>query len=84
MKWLKAAARELFGLFVVDVPFTGAILAWLGIGSLLLPRIVIDASWDAPILFVGCTMILVESVRRSAVKHRRLAVATAERVRPVP
>lgn len=42
MSWLKSAARELFGLFVDDVPFTSAILAWLGIGSLLLPRMVID------------------------------------------
>lgn len=84
MSWLKSAARELFGLFVDDVPFSGAILAWLGIGSLLLPRIVIDAIWDAPILFVGCTMILVESVRRSAVTHRRLVIAAAERARPAP
>lgn len=84
MSWLRSATRELFGLFVDDVPFSGAILAWLGIGSLLLPRLVIDAIWDAPILFVGCTMILVESVRRSAIRHRRLAIATAEQVHPNP
>ncbi len=84
MSWLKSAVRELFGLFVDDVPFSGAILAWLGIGSMLLPRIVVDAILDAPILFVGCTMILVESVRRSAVRHRRLAIAAAGRANQAP
>lgn len=84
MIWLKSAARELFGLFVDDVPFTGAILAWLGIGSLLLPRMVISRIWDAPLLSIGCIIILVESVRRSAVRYRKLAIAAAEQERPAP
>lgn len=69
MAWLTRAARELLGIFVDDVPFTVAIMVWLGAGSLLLPRTGVAADWDAPLLFLGATVILVESVRRSAARR---------------
>ncbi|MFQ5775277.1 MAG: hypothetical protein ACE5GS_12225 [Kiloniellaceae bacterium] len=71
MEWLRAAALELFALFVDDVPFTVAIVVWLGAGIVLLPRLDMEVMWDAPLLFLGCTVILVESVRRTARRHRR-------------
>lgn len=71
MAWLRAACRELFALFVDDVPFSLAVLVWLGIGATALPRAPVATAWDAPLLFVGCLVILVESVLRSALRHRR-------------
>jgi hypothetical protein len=66
MAWLKTALQELFGLFVDDVPFTIAILVWLAVVSLLLPTFLSDTRWDAAVLFLGCALILVESVNRAA------------------
>lgn len=71
MNWIHGAAKELFGLFVDDVPFTLTIVVWLGAGYTFLPRVGLDAIWDAPLLFLGCATILVESVRRAASKYRR-------------
>lgn len=71
MSWLKTAGRELFGLFVDDVPFTVAILAWLGVAALLLPMTAVPLPWDAPILAAGCLLILIEGVRRTARRDRR-------------
>jgi hypothetical protein len=66
MAWLKTALQELFGLFVDDLPFTIAIAVWLALASLLLPALVSDTRWDGALLFLGCALILVESVNRAA------------------
>ena len=66
MNWLNAALRELFSLFVDDVWFTVAIVIWIAFGTLELPRLPVDLSWDAPLLFVGCAIILVVSTWRAS------------------
>ncbi|MGH6945035.1 MAG: hypothetical protein ACREH6_12545 [Geminicoccaceae bacterium] len=66
MKWPEALARELLGLFVDDVPFTLGIVAWVAIGALGLPQLAIDGYLRAPILFLGCGLILVVSTRWTA------------------
>lgn len=71
MGWLAASARELFSLFVDDVPFSLAIGAWLGAGAWFLPESGLNAAWDAPLLFAGLAVILVASVRLTAARHHR-------------
>ncbi len=66
MAWLKTALQELFGLFVDDIPFTIAIVVWLEVVSLLLPMFLSDTRWSAALLFLGCALILVDSVMRAA------------------
>ena len=66
MKWLGAALRELFSLFVDDVRFTVAIVIWIVFGTVGLPQLPVDPSWDAPLLFLGCAAILVVSAWRAA------------------
>jgi len=66
MNWINAALGELFALFVDNVRFTIAILAWIAFATLELPKLSITISWDAPLLFLGCAIILVVSVWRAA------------------
>ena len=73
MAWFKSALQELCGLFVDDLPFSVAIVVWLAVVSLLLPTFVSDTRWDAALLFLGCALILLESVNRAA--RRRHAQA---------
>ena len=66
MKWLKAIFLEVFGLFSDDGHFTVAILVWLALLWLLLPRLHLSGVYCAVILFVGLIVILIESVLRQA------------------
>jgi hypothetical protein len=66
MRWLKSIARELFGLFVDDGSFAIAILIWLALAFLVLPRVARPALWTGPALFAGLATILIESVLRFA------------------
>lgn len=66
MTWLKTIAREIVGLFVEDGSFAVAIVVWLVLVGLILPRLPDLGAWHAVILFVGLIAILVESVLRSA------------------
>ena len=66
MTWLRNIVAELFGLFVDDGSFAVAILVWLGLLWLLLPRLPLDDTWRAVILFFGLAAILLESVMRRA------------------
>ena len=66
MNWLGAALRELFSLIVDDVWFTVAIVIWIAFGTLGLPQLPVDPGWDAPLLFLGCAVILVVSAWRAA------------------
>jgi len=66
MKWLGSALRELFSLFVDDVWFTLALVVWVTFGILGLPKLPIGSGWDAPLLFLGCAIILVVSTWRAA------------------
>ena len=62
MQWLRTMAREVWGLFVDDGSFAGAILAWLVVAALVLPRTA--SRWAGPVWFAGLAVILVESVAR--------------------
>jgi len=62
MRWLRSMAREVWGLFVDDGSFAGAILAWLAVAALVGPRV--DSRWAGPVWFAGLAVILVESVVR--------------------
>jgi len=66
MNWIKAALLELFSLFVDDVRFTLAIVIWIGFTILVMPKLPIEIRWDAPLLFLGCAIILVVSAWRAA------------------
>lgn len=66
MTWLKSAAAELFSLFVDDVWFSIALLGWIAIDILEIPNLIGDPAWPAPLLFVGCAVILLVSSWRAA------------------
>ncbi len=66
MRWLGTAWSEFIGLFVDDGSFALAILVWLLVAWLALPRLPLPPPWPPVILFAGLAAILVESaVRRS-------------------
>jgi membrane protein implicated in regulation of membrane protease activity len=64
--WLKPIVREVFGLFVDDISFAGAIVLWLLLALLVLPRMAVGRSWEGVVLFAGLASILIESVLRFA------------------
>jgi len=65
---LKAVWSEFIGLFVDDGSFAVAILGWLVVSWLVLPRLPLPPAVAPVILFAGLAAILVEStVRRSRV-----------------
>ena len=64
MRWLTSIAREVWGLFVDDGSFAAAIVVWLALAVVVLPRVV--ARWAGPVWFAGLAVILIESVLRAA------------------
>ena len=66
MSWLKTIWRELVGLFVDDGSLAVAVLAWLLVSGLLLPRLGLPPAWPPLVLAVGLLAILAESVLRAA------------------
>jgi hypothetical protein len=66
MNWIKTIWDEFIGLFVDDGSFAAAVLAWLGVCWLLLPRLGLPSAWPPLILFVGLVLILAESAVRRA------------------
>jgi len=66
MNWINAALKELFSLFVDDVRFTISIVIWIGIGTLVVPKLSIATAWLAPVLFLGCAVVLIVSVWTAA------------------
>ena len=66
MNWIKAAISELFSLFVDDVWFSVSILAWVAFSAFGLPTFPIDPVWNAPLIFLGCALILLISTWRAA------------------
>jgi hypothetical protein len=66
MSWLKAIFSKLLGLFVDDVGFAVAILGWVILAGLGLPRLGLPGHLPGLVLFVGLLGILMQStVRRS-------------------
>ncbi|MBE7218614.1 hypothetical protein D3273_14690 [Lichenibacterium minor] len=53
MSWLRTAVREVFGLFVDDGSYALAILIWLGLAWLVLPRVSALGPWSGALLFGG-------------------------------
>jgi hypothetical protein len=70
MSALATIVREFWGLFVEDGSLALAIVLWVAIAGLGLPRLPIGADWDASILFAGLILILLENVRRAAFKKK--------------
>jgi hypothetical protein len=68
MNWLKTIFAEFIGLFVDDVAFAAAILAWVVVAALGLPRLGLPAPVPALLLFAGLVIILLESATRRARK----------------
>ncbi len=66
MRWFRAIWSEFIGLFVDDGSLALAILVWIGVAWLLLPRLGLPADWLAPVLFIGLALILMESALRRA------------------
>lgn len=66
MSWIRMIVREVLGLFIDNGSFAVAIVVWLILTALVLPRIGIGAGWEGIILFGGLTIILVESATRRA------------------
>jgi hypothetical protein len=66
MRWIQSVAREVVGLFVDDGNFAVAIVAWLAVCVVSLPRVAIGAHWAGLTLFAGLALILIESVLRFA------------------
>jgi len=64
MRWLRAIIGEIFALFVDQGGFALAIVAWIAVAWLALPRLDAASKWNGVILFVGLAVILVESVLR--------------------
>lgn len=66
MRWIKAIAEELFGLFVDDGSFAIAIIVWLGVIWLLSRNLSSGAGWRGVVLFAGLAVILLWSAMRRA------------------
>ena len=66
MRWIKGVAGEVFGLFVDDGSYAVAILAWLAVAGLALPRLDLPPDAKGPVLFAGLAAILVGSAVRRA------------------
>jgi len=69
MGWLRSIVREVWGLFVDDGSFAAAIVVWLPLAVLVLPRVGVSTRAAGPALFAGLAAILIESVLRAS--HRR-------------
>jgi|LNAP01.1.fsa_nt_gb hypothetical protein len=62
--------REFFGLFIDDGWFAASLVIWCGFCGFALPRLPIPADAQAPLLFLGCALILCISVLRRAARGR--------------
>lgn len=70
MGWLRTVAREVYGLFVDDGSFAAAIVSWIGILWLVLPRMGVPSRVSALVLVLGLAALLVESTLRFARRRR--------------
>jgi membrane protein implicated in regulation of membrane protease activity len=70
MGWLRAVAREVWGLFVDDGSFAAAILFWV-VFAVLLAHLTSGPWWIGMVLFVGLAGILIQSALRFARRRGR-------------
>jgi hypothetical protein len=66
MKMLVLIRDELWGLFVDDGVFAGAIVVWLAVAWQVLPRLALPGALPAILLFAGLAVILVFGAIRKA------------------
>ena len=66
MKVILTALEELYGLFVDDGAYALAILGWVAIAALILPRLAIERAWLGPVLFAGLAALLLIEIGRTA------------------
>lgn len=66
MNAVVTALKEIWGLFVEDASFTIGILVCVALAAFVFPRVIADAGWRGPVLFVLLALVLFENVRRSA------------------
>ena len=66
MTWFGTIAAEILGLFVDDGAFALAIVAWIVLTWLVLPRLGAPSGAQGLILFVGLASILIGSAIRAA------------------
>ncbi len=67
---LNTTLREIYGLFVDDGVFAGAILCWLLLIRMLMKAALASAVLLVLLLFAGLAVILVESATRYARRRR--------------
>jgi hypothetical protein len=83
MSRARKAVRELLGLFIDDRVLGLAIVMWLAVVGLLLPRLGLDPRWISLALFIGCTAILTGSTALAARRSRlRASIGHGERGGP--
>jgi len=70
MAWAKTMWDEFYGLFVDDGSLAVAVLAWLAVCWLILPRLGVTSLWHSALLFTGLVVILAESALRRARQRR--------------
>ena len=70
MNWLRAVWLESIGLFVDDAGFATAILVWLMLCWLVLPRLGLVSILPPVILFAGLVVILARSALAGAKRQR--------------
>ena len=63
-RWIRSSAREIFGLFVDDGSFAIAILIWLAVALVVLPRLGVAGDVKGPVLVIGLLAIIAESALR--------------------
>jgi membrane protein implicated in regulation of membrane protease activity len=68
MKVILSTLTEIFGLFVEDGSLAIGIIVWLGVAAFVFPLLP-AGGWQAPALFGGLVVLLVENVWRSARRH---------------
>ncbi len=62
MKLIVTIIKELWGLFIDDGSLALALVLWCLFAGLALPAIMPQGSWNAPLFFIGCVLILLVNV----------------------
>ncbi len=78
MRTVLAILAEVWGLFVDDGSLALALAAWCALAGLALPAAPLPAAWDAGVFFLGVVAILIENVRRSAIKTKSQGARRAD------
>lgn len=71
MGWIRSVLREVIGLFVDDGSFALAVVVWLTLAGLVLPRVGGWGRAGGVVLFAGLGLILLQSVVRFSKQKRR-------------